>query len=247
MICPARGMQIFSAGRPYSTSSNGFAGLVLHSRSRWTKEQLCLTAQYQWRMGDHFYLPPLSWMPRDDGDSDVKNRRRLWFPVSVMNPTAVSWGRRGGYKQQAHCFSSRCPEDKHGPDTKSPSPDVKRDVAGSPPVEGGTDPEFASYLSGEMRPSSPLDDFELAKRASIAVMNQRRSTAAKRSRTFALDNNKELYREIVSNQMMQKEKSRLKTASNVYRALIGNVVICTGAFLSSAFILCSGALPISRV
>ena len=94
----------------------------------------------------------------------------------------------------------------------------------------GTDPAFASYLTGELKPQSILN--ELTKLSATSILNQRRTAAAKRSRSFALDtnNDKELYRQITDFQILQKEKSHRKTAFNVNRALIGNVIICTGKF-----------------
>jgi hypothetical protein len=91
-----------------------------------------------------------------------------------------------------------------------------------------TDPAFASYLTGEIKSPSILD--ELTKLTASSVLNQRRTAAAKRSRSLALDtnNDKEIYRQIINTQILQKEKSHRKTAINVNRALIGNVIICTG-------------------
>ena len=92
----------------------------------------------------------------------------------------------------------------------------------------GTDPAFVSYLTGDMKPQSILN--ELTKLSATSILNQRRTAAAKRSRSFALDSNndKALYRQIIDFQILQKEKSHRKTAFNVNRALIGNVIICSG-------------------
>jgi N-acetylmuramoyl-L-alanine amidase CwlA len=92
--------------------------------------------------------------------------------------------------------------------------------------------DFSNYPSGEMDPSSLLDNFGISPLSASSIENQRRSTAAKRSRTFDMDNDKELYKQIISIQIMQKEQSRLKTAFNVKRALMANVIICTGACAS---------------
>lgn len=108
----------------------------------------------------------------------------------------------------------------------------------------GTDPAFASYLTGEIKPQSILN--ELTKLSATSILNQRRTAAAKRSRSFALDtnNDRELYRQITDFQILQKEKSHRKTAFNVNRALIGNVIICTGKLcfasctLRCAMLLC---------
>jgi hypothetical protein len=91
-----------------------------------------------------------------------------------------------------------------------------------------TDPDFASYLTGGMKPTAILNDLGIEDLSSGALLKQRRSSAKKRSRTLALDSDKDLYQQIIDTQIMKREESRLKTRSNVYRALIGNVVICSG-------------------
>ena len=82
--------------------------------------------------------------------------------------------------------------------------------------------EFANYLSGETQlpPSLVVD-----KAATNAAMHKRR-----RQRSIASENDTKLYKQIVQMQNTEKEKSRRKTALNVYRALIGNVIICTGTW-----------------
>jgi hypothetical protein len=91
-----------------------------------------------------------------------------------------------------------------------------------------TDPDFASYLIGGMKPTALLNDLGIEDASSGTLLKQRRSSAKKRSRTLALDSDKDLYQQIIDTQLMKREESRLKTRSNVYRALIGNVVICSG-------------------
>jgi hypothetical protein len=115
---------------------------------------------------------------------------------------------------------------------KSTASDQNSDSSVNATVESksnrGTDPAFVSYLTGDIKPQSILN--ELTKLSATSILNQRRTAAAKRSRSFALDtnNDKALYRQIIDFQVSQKEKSHRKTAFNVNRALIGNVIICTG-------------------
>ena len=78
------------------------------------------------------------------------------------------------------------------------------------------DPDFQKYLTGEMSP--PV------------------SERPRRRRHRLPDPDKELFARIQKKQLLQKEESRLKTAQNVYRALLGNVIICgakLGAWVSS--------------
>jgi len=78
------------------------------------------------------------------------------------------------------------------------------------------DREFQKYLTGELPP--PV------------------SERPRRRRQRLPDPDKELYARIQLKQVRKKEESRLKTAHNVYRALMGNVIICfakLGAWVSS--------------
>jgi hypothetical protein len=153
----------------------------------------------------------------------------LYFSSTCMGVLTLE--REDYQKKQYRFLSAKSVDTSHnrivtsGESSSSINPsDVK------PTGSRSTDPEFTSYLTGEMKPPSILD--ELTKLSSGAVISQRRSSAAKRSRSFALDtNDKEVYRQIVDLQASQKEKSRQKTFVNVYRALMGNVIICTGTLL----------------
>jgi hypothetical protein len=91
---------------------------------------------------------------------------------------------------------------------------------GSQPIKS-MNPDFASYLSGEKNP----------------IERERKKPIRERhGRKIALDNEKELFKHVARIQTMRKEESRLKTVTNVNRALWGNVLICTakfGAWLSS--------------
>ena len=132
--------------------------------------------------------------------------------------------------QQSRC-SGTATTDTSSATSKSTATDKKSDSTGNIPESKSsrsTDPAFVSYLTGEIKPQSVLN--ELTKLSATSILNQRRTAAAKRSRSFALDtnNDKELYRQIIDFQILQKEKSHRKTAFNVNRALIGNVIICTG-------------------
>jgi hypothetical protein len=94
---------------------------------------------------------------------------------------------------------------------------------GSQPIKS-MDPDFANYLSGEKNP------LEKERRKKPKRERERHG------RKIALDNEKELFSHVARIQTMRKEESRLKTVTNVNRALWGNVLICTakfGAWLSS--------------
>ena len=72
---------------------------------------------------------------------------------------------------------------------------------------------------------------------SSASMQKRLISSKKQPlRRILRDPDKELYQQIRTMQHRRKEESRLQTANNVYRALMGNVLICAakfGAYLSS--------------
>lgn len=100
---------------------------------------------------------------------------------------------------------------KNNSDAVVPSPREKLSL--SKPM----DRDFQRYLTGEMAPPVSPD-------------------RPRRRRHRLPDPDKELYARIQKKQLLQKEESRLKTAQNVYRALIGNVIICgakLGAWVSS--------------
>ena len=137
------------------------------------------------------------------------------------------------YRLQQRRFSGNSTAEGATGKNKSKANETNSESSGHIPESKSnrsTDPAFASYLTGEIKPQSILS--ELTKLSATSILNQRRTAAAKRSRSFALDtnNDKELYRQIVDFQILQKEKSYRKTAYNVNRALIGNIVICTGKF-----------------
>jgi hypothetical protein len=158
------------------------------------------------------------------------------YPISIclsqfssVSQGDLMQGREDNQKKQRRFFSAKISDTANtsrvnsGEMSSSSNPSVVK-------PDRATDPDFASYLTGEMKPPSILD--ELTKLSSGAVISQRRSSAAKRSRSFALDtNDKEVYRQIIDLQASQREKSRQKTFINVYRALMGNVIICTGTLL----------------
>jgi hypothetical protein len=167
------------------------------------------------------------------GDFDYRYRdANRSSGIDILNDTTVQHGtlvkRKREYRQNRMRYLSIKSADST--DKRSISSEKEGNSATTPSEtkpNRGTEPEFASYLIGEMKPPSILD--ELSKLSASSVLNQRRSAAAKRSRSFALDNNdKDMYRQIIDLQASQKEKSRRKTAINVYRALIGNLIICTG-------------------
>jgi len=118
------------------------------------------------------------------------------------------------------------------------------------------EPDFESYLSGELdvpleeRKRRLLGDDLLPSSASSSdttivppleaatalTSNADAVTRKKRRRRVLIDPDKELYKQIERMQTIKKEKIRVKTATNVYRALWGNVIICVsklGAWASS--------------
>ena len=163
--------------------------------------------------------------PNDDNSDSIhpSMNRNMRVDVSLRNQ-----GRLYNRFQQSRCSgNSTADTSKSKPPAKVHNSDSSGNITESK-SNRGTDPAFASYLTGEMKPQSILN--ELTKLSATSILNQRRTAAAKRSRSFALDtnNDKELYRQITDFQILQKEKSHRKTAFNVKRALIGNVIICTG-------------------
>lgn len=244
LCCPptSLGFEIFARCRYNSvrSSSSGFTGLIHHSRGRLTitsQQRSNKIVGYPMRMGNQYcILPSVRWIPEREDDSATTTRRRI-YPIDLEHPNSRSRRRSAVYIHQARWFSSKSSETVNGPEKETTTLAEKKAGAATATITQadvqGTEPEFASYLSGEMKPPSLLDNFGMTKISANAILNQRRSTAAKRSRTFALDNDKELYKQIINVQVMQKERSRLKTASNVYRALLGNVIICTGTFFKA--------------
>lgn len=105
-----------------------------------------------------------------------------------------------------------------------------------------TDPAFANYLTGKI-PNKSTEEQK-------SLLGRRKAT--KRRTKVIFEDEKELLDKIQRNQLRQKEISRQKTAKNgrfchsvarkfsptlsgystsiVYRALMGNVVICGGTF-----------------
>lgn len=83
------------------------------------------------------------------------------------------------------------------------------------------EPDFVSYLSAEAK--HPPEESKKSKGKSTKEQRQLR-------KIVLVDPDKELYQQIRSMQVKQKEKVRRRTARNVYRALIGNVLICVAKF-----------------
>ena len=91
-------------------------------------------------------------------------------------------------------------------------------------------PGLASQL---IRSSPPDTDQDI--RNERAKMGKRRSSG-RIHRSIALSQDKDLYKKVRHTQALQKEQSRIRTATNIWRALCGNFIICTckfGAWLSS--------------
>jgi cell division protein YceG involved in septum cleavage len=85
-------------------------------------------------------------------------------------------------------------------------------------ADGTLETDFANYIS------------EAEKVETVRTQ----STTRRRNRSNAvfsgLDKDKEIYEHILKASLIQKEEARIRTATNVYRALCGNVVICVGKF-----------------
>jgi hypothetical protein len=164
---------------------------------------------------------------RED-NHDQKNcmKRRLQF-INLVGETSTQFRRKCyGLEQRRWSGTNKTVESDNG-ETDVAEKNATATVSAN---NRRTDPVFASYLTGEMNPPSILN--ELTKLSASSILNQRRTAAAKRSRSFALNTktDKETYRQIIDFQILQKEKSHRKTAFNVNRALIGNVIICTGMY-----------------
>lgn len=76
---------------------------------------------------------------------------------------------------------------------------------------------------------------------SLEEDNLRESTSRRRNRSIAnmsrLERDKDMYEQIRQVSFRQKEQARIRTATNVYRALCGNLVICVGTnLLSTRFV-----------
>lgn len=102
-----------------------------------------------------------------------------------------------------------------------PPPSLPKSASKNKPL----DPPFSDYPSRVVRPQESLQVKSLVVDAEAMAASSRKG----RQRLIATEKNKDLYRHIVEIQNLQKEESRKKTAYNVYRALMGNVIICTGA------------------
>jgi len=120
------------------------------------------------------------------------------------------------------------------PDSGEPPPRVSSDASSSTIHKPGA---FADYLSETIKAPKALSGLPktLIVDEEASAVNRKR-----RQRLIAPEKNKDLYQQIVEMQNLQKEASRKKTAYNVYRALLGNVVICSGVSrLYSACLLLS--------
>jgi hypothetical protein len=93
-----------------------------------------------------------------------------------------------------------------------------------------TEPNFKRYLVEDLKPPAYLDESKKLKETfeiGPLLASKRRSAAARRG-GLPQDNHVEMQKKILQMQNKNKEESRKKTYANVYRALIGNVVICGG-------------------
>ena len=146
-----------------------------------------------------------------DLDTDPKrDRRNQQLPIN-------NWIR---------CFTSKpLPRD-----SGDPPPGVDAIAEDSSPLttdanqQVSIDPASARFLSAAIAPPKDLNIQSMVMNdAENAAMNRKR-----RQRIVATDKNMDRFRHIAEMQNNLKEKSRSKTAYNVYRALVGNVIICTG-------------------
>jgi hypothetical protein len=128
------------------------------------------------------------------------------------------------------CFSSRSPSDAEE-DEQRKRASSQPPTAKPPNAPIAMEKDFAAFLKGG---SSLHDDpFRL-------VVAERRDSRKIRM-ALDVDKEKEMFKQIRTAQINQKEQSRIKTAANVYRALVGNVIICVGGW-KSIF-----EVPISKV
>jgi hypothetical protein len=228
---PMRGIEI----RCYNQNIYNSRQLLdlYYVKTETTKASIPLASFYQRFVRNSPSFSPICYRIRNDDDDNNRDKKRklpihrcyfkgAQYSGKVYINSVLNQNRRNSVKAADTSDTKSIAEnttDSLGSNTN----DAK--------LNRNTDPAFASYLTGEMRPPSILD--ELTKLTASSVLNQRRTAAAKRSRSFALDtnNDKEIYRQIINTQNLQKEKSHRKTAINVNRALIGNVIICSGTFL----------------
>jgi len=94
--------------------------------------------------------------------------------------------------------------------------------------------DFASYLTGEQE-GEDASSSSSSQQSIGSSSSSRRRKRARRRILYDTDHERRA-KEILKKQIRKKERTRLKTAKNVYRALLGNVVICAaklGAWASS--------------
>ena len=109
-------------------------------------------------------------------------------------------------------------EDQKNKNSSSVSASSTSSTTASQAADGPLETDFANYQA----------------EAEKAETARTQSTARRRNRSNAvfsgLDKDKEIYEHILKASLIQKEEARIRTATNVYRALCGNVVICVGKF-----------------
>ena len=134
---------------------------------------------------------------------------------ALFRGTDLAFGdRRRRRQQQLHFNWIRCLTSK---------PPVTDDSIPHPAEEAQI--PASMFISSEMNPpkESNLRNMMVDDQAHAALNRKRRQ------RMFAADKNTmDRFREITEMQSTRKEESRIKTAQNVHRALMGNVIICTG-------------------
>jgi hypothetical protein len=92
-------------------------------------------------------------------------------------------------------------------------------------------PDRDESKSEDTRPNSNLEmSHTFDKKSKIRESNSSRINRSI-AITARLAKEKEMYEQIQQTSFMQKEQARIRTATNVYRALCGNLIICLGTKL----------------
>lgn len=127
------------------------------------------------------------------------------------------WSNKLLHTNRIRCFGSSSTSNDTGDDEKENK--IRKDHSDHRSAKTITDPVFAEYLAGQGDFLSPGGH----KNTELPLKRRRRKKTV-----VVFEDEKELYRKIHRNQILQKEQSRQKTSANVHRALMGNVVICCG-------------------
>lgn len=194
--------------------------------------------QNQWFEFNSSYIPVSTISSNSDLENFDENNDKNELRVSTNRRTRRQLNRmlirefRAPYFQQIRCVATSTtaggPQNKDSPlqnrgkeEQASNSANTTNDsVLSEPPM----DADFLTYLSGSQEKT---DAEENRLKLAAAAGRRLRSRAA----ILGVTNDKEQYEQILRVSLMQKEESRIRTATNVHRALCGNVVICLGALM----------------